>query len=171
MNCNSLIKESIGAFPNILWIYPGVNLLSVIRPVHWEDLKTALLGVWNINSKCSSPKFANDIVRVPVIINQRITTITILVPNHSRWIMGWILIVVISAWDDKAGAQQCFHIAWHLNMPSPGTVANVSCKRTKMQKVNYLKKQNNRSIFICYKQKMNSTKLQYLGYRSSGDNG
>lgn len=64
----SCIKESVGACPNILWIYPGVNLQSVVRPAHWGDLKTACHAVCGSQYTCFSFKNGNDIVRIPVVI-------------------------------------------------------------------------------------------------------
>lgn len=49
-----------------------------------------------------------------------------LVPNHTVWIVRRILVVVKTARYDKAGALQSFDIAWHVNVPSAGSMENES---------------------------------------------
>lgn len=132
-NCYSCIKESVGAFPNILWIHPGVDLLTMVICIHWVDLKTAVFGICPV-SACFVSKYPNDIIWIPAVINQRIWVAVILVPNYTVWSLWWIPIVVKFARDDKAGTLHPFDPAWHLYIPSCGTVENISYKRTIMQR-------------------------------------
>lgn len=134
-NCHSCIIKSVGPGPDMLGIYPWVNLLSVVFPSHGVDHKTARFSHW-IEQTCLPYKLTNDIISVPVIIYQRISTIHILVPNHSIWPFRWIPIIIKIARDDKAGSPQSFNVAGQVHIPSTGTTENKSCKGNIMQKDN-----------------------------------
>lgn len=134
-NCYSCIKKSVGALPDILGIYPWVNLLSVVIPSHGIDLKTARFCC-SAEQTCFPSKLINYIMWIPVIMYHRISMAHILVPNHSIWSSRWILVIVKTAWDDKAGAHQSFNMAGQLHIPSTGTTNNETCEGNIMQKDN-----------------------------------
>ena len=129
-NCHSFIEESIRPLTNVLWIYPWVNPLPVVLPRHPADFESALFDTSKSGHTGSfSPKYANDRLTVPVVINQRVSMFDILVPNHTIRIGRRVLVVVKTTRDGDTGTQHCFNITRHINCPSPGTTGTASCKR------------------------------------------
>lgn len=114
----------------MFWIYPRINHLIVVTKRHWVDLQAALFAIFMHRSYASlSSKYGNDALWVPAVMNQRICSPRILVPNYTVWIARWIGVVVKTARYDKAGVQQSFDVAWHVYVPSMGNKEKKSCKK------------------------------------------
>lgn len=151
-NCYSCVIERVSSPSNIFRIHPGIKLLTVISQGHWVNQQTTCPMVWRSIYTCSSFKYVQHIIPVPVVIYYWISSSHILIPHYTIWSSRWILIVIITARDNKTGTQQSFDISWHCYLPSTGAAQNISCKRimTQWEKLKYKTHTNTRVYIYIY---------------------
>lgn len=110
----------------------------MISQGHWVNQQTTCPMVWRTIYTCSSFKYVQHIIPVPVVIYYWISSAHILIPHYTIWSFRWILIVIITARDNKTGTQQSFDFTRHCYLPSTGAAPNISCKRVvRKMKINY----------------------------------